>query len=66
MRGCWRRETQDRVLLRARWEKWEREFLEEEGLLKMPVSLASGPLGGLPRVVTAGWVKASMALEGGG
>lgn len=53
MRDHWRRETQDRVLLRTRWKKWEREFLEEKGLLKVPVSLTSGPFGGLPSVVTA-------------
>ena len=34
-----------------RRREWEREFLEGEGLLKMPVSLASGPLGGLSGVL---------------
>lgn len=30
MRGRWRRETWDRVLLKMRWKEWEGEFLEGE------------------------------------
>lgn len=51
-KGLLKKRDQVRVLWRVRRKEWEREFLEEEGLLKMLVSLASGPLGGLPGVVT--------------
>lgn len=51
-KGLLKKRDQVRALWRVRRKKWEREFLQEEGLLKMLVSLPSDSLGGLPGLVT--------------
>ena len=65
-KGLLKKRDQVRVLWRVRRKEWEREFLEEEGLLKMLVSLASGPFGGLPRVVTTRPSPGRRGFGGGG
>lgn len=53
LQGAVGEKKQDRLLLRMRRKEWKGEILEVGGgLLKIPVSLASGLLGGLPWAVT--------------